>query len=648
MKIKKAYSLSTRIVFLVSLIFFVVFFTGYLVFDKINKKALYTAEKEKAKTIVGMLAPILAIELYLGRDENILTLARQVTSNPNILSFKIVQNGQSLVNIDNTDSEMIDNEEGFDVQTELMHPVTKETMATLYLSYSSAHYYDITQQYRMVLLIILGVLSLLIVLFTSYIRHLLTPLKKIASEVSALVPGEELLLPSYDKNTEIGNIADALKEMNIRISNYAKQQKDIAGYLEKEVESKTVQLRHQLYIDTLTGCPNRVRLLEDLANADDGILLIINVDGFQQINDFYGHIAGDHVLSSLTETLKQLTSTQPDMTVYKLSGDEFAVFTSHSIGYHSLELFLKGLGDRIEDIPIYYEDAKIKIQVTMGTTVDIQNGMEKADIALKTARINHKPFMIYDGSLNIEHQYHQNMQWVQRLTAAIEKDRIVPYYQPIFDNSTGTIVSYECLVRLIEEDGTVLSPFHFLEISKKARLYTRLTSIMVEKSCRHFSGKTDHFSINLSVDDILDEDTVSFIKAQIKMYGVQEQIIFEILESVGIENYSEVLSFIDEMKTLGCRFAIDDFGSGYSNFDHLLQLKIDYIKIDGSLIRNLHTDTNAISIIEAIVHFAHKRQLICIAEFVHNSEVYEIVKGLGIDRSQGFYLGEPRSNALEV
>ena len=646
MKIKKAYSLSTKIVFLVSLIFFVVFITIFLVFDKINKEALYTAEREKAKTIVEMLAPILAIELYLGRDENVLTLARQVTSNPNILSFEIVKNGQNFVNIENRDSEVVEDEEGFDVQTELIHPITSDTIAVLHLSYSSAHYYDLTQQYRMVLLATLGVLSLLIVFFTSYIRYLLTPLKKIASKVSALVPGGELSLPSYDKDTEIGNIADALKEMNIGILNYAKQQNDIAGYLEKEVANKTVQLRAQLYTDTLTGCPNRIRLLEDLERVDDGILLIINIDGFQQINDFYGHVAGDHVLSSLSETLKLLTGNQPDMTVYKLSGDEFALFTSHSMGYHSLELFLKGLGDRIEDIPIYYEEAKIKIQVTMGTTVNIQDGMEKADIALKTARINHKPFTIYDGSLNIEHQYHQNMQWIHRLTAAIEKDRIVPYYQPIFDNNTGAVVSYECLIRLIEKDGNVLSPFHFLEISKKARLYTRLTSIMVEKSCRHFSGKRDHFSINLSVDDILDEDTVSFIKEQIQRHGVQEQIIFEILESVGIENYSEVLSFIEEMKAFGCQFAIDDFGSGYSNFEHLLQLKVDYIKIDGSLIKNLHTDPSATSIIEAIVHFAQKRHLTCIAEFVHNAEVHEIVKQLGIERTQGFHLGEPRPNTL--
>ena len=301
MKIKKAYSLSAKIVFLVALVFFVVFFTIYLVFDKINKEALYTAEKEKAEAIVGMLAPILAVEIYLGREAKVLTLAKQITSNPNILSFKIVQDGQNLVDIENRDKEMVGNEEGFDVKAELIHPVAKDTMAILYLSYSNTHYNELTRQYRMVLLGTLGVLSLLIVFFTSYIRYLLTPLKRIASEVSFLVPGKDLVLPPYDKNTEIGNIADALKEMNVRISNYAKQQKDIAGFLEKEVESKTVQLRGQLYTDTLTGCPNRIRLLEDLANADDGILLIINVDGFQQINDFYGHVAGDHVLSSLSE-----------------------------------------------------------------------------------------------------------------------------------------------------------------------------------------------------------------------------------------------------------------------------------------------------------------------------------------------------------
>jgi diguanylate cyclase (GGDEF)-like protein len=387
--------------------------------------------------------------------------------------------------------------------------------------------------------------------------------------------------------------------------------------------------------------------MEDIGEVSDGILLLVNIDEFQQINDFYGHIAGDHVLNTLAQTLTFLSSSKKDMTVYKLSADEFALLTTTPMGYNSLELFLSRLSNHIESTPIYYEEATLNIRITLGATMNIKDGMEKADIALKTARVRHKPFMIYDENLNIEHQYHQNMQWVQRLTAAIAEDRIVPYFQPVFDNQTGAVRSYECLVRLIESDGNVLTPFHFLEISKKARLYTRLTSIMIEKSCLHFKNKSDHFSVNLSVDDILDSHTVSFIKEQIMVHGVADRIIFEILESVGIENYPEIFNFIEEMKALGCQFAIDDFGSGYSNFEHLLKLRIDYIKIDGSLIRNLHTDPNATPVIQAIVHFAHKRKLICIAEFVHNAEVYEIVKGLGIERSQGFYLGEPRPDTLD-
>ncbi len=646
MKVKQAYSLSSKIVFSVALVFLVVFFTIFLVFDKINKKALYTAEKEKAETIAEMIAPILAVELYLGLDKNVLTLASQITANPNILSFELIQNGRTIISQKNRSNYSDDTGESFNIKTELLHPVNGEPIAQLHISYSSAHYHELARQYRMVLLITLGVLSLLIVLFTFYIRYLLTPLKLIASEVENFTPGEKLLLPSCAKNTEIGNIADALKEMNIRISNYAEQQKNIAEFLEKEVTKKTIELSDQLYTDSLTGYPNRIRLMEDIEKMSDGVLLLINIDAFQQINDFYGHVAGDHVLNSLAKALEELVSSKPDMGVYKLSGDEFALLTAKPMGYHGLELFLKELSTHIEGIPVYFEEAKLDIRITLGATLDIQEGMEKADIALKTARIDHKPFMIYDGSRNIEHQYHQNMQWVQRLTAAIEEDRIIPYYQPIFDNQTGAVSSYECLIRLVEQDGNVLTPFHFLEISKKARLYTRLTSIMVEKSCRHFTGKNDHFSINLSVDDILDEETVSFIKKQIEVYDVAGQITFEILESVGIENYSEILKFIEEMKALGSRFAIDDFGAGYSNFDYLLQLRVDYIKIDGSLIRNLHTDSSAISIIEAIVHFANKRDLICIAEFVHNAEVYDIVKRLGIERSQGFYLGEPRPDTL--
>lgn len=167
---------------------------------------------------------------------------------------------------------------------------------------------------------------------------------------------------------------------------------------------------------------------------------------------------------------------------------------------------------------------------------------------------------------------------------------------------------------------------------------------MIQKSCQYFQNKDCDFSVNLSVEDLLDEGIVEYIKHNIEYYNVSKKIVFELLETEGIENYEEVSSFISQMKLLGCRVAIDDFGSGYSNFDYLLQLNIDYIKIDGSLIKNLDQDNNAHIVVETIVDFAKKLNITVIAEYVHNEAVYEKVKELGIERSQGFFLDIPQES----
>ncbi|MCJ7764373.1 MAG: hypothetical protein MUP09_00315, partial [Thiovulaceae bacterium] len=232
MKTKKARSLSTKIVISVALVFLVIFVMIFLVFNKINKDALYTAERDKAEIIAEMIAPIVAVELYLGRNANVLAVADQITSNPNILSFEIIQEGEPIVSRKNTGIDSSGTEESFNVEKELIDPVSNHPIAKLFLSYSSAHYRYLASQYRIVWLTSLGVMSLFILIFSLYLRYLLTPLKRIASEVSSFTPGQELSLPSYKENNEIGNIAAALKLMNIRIRDYARQQEDTAQFLE--------------------------------------------------------------------------------------------------------------------------------------------------------------------------------------------------------------------------------------------------------------------------------------------------------------------------------------------------------------------------------------------------------------------------------
>ena len=644
MGLQKRDSLQNRVVVSVTLVFIAIFIVIYLVFRQANQDALYTVEKEKAELIADTVAPLLAVDLYLDLNDKTDGIVRQLASNPNILSLELLQGGNVLVDTQKEKPGCRNVEECFDIRKPLEHPVTGKPFATLHLVYSSAHYNKLAHRYNLIFISVLAGLAFLSTLFAVYLHRSFLPLKAIAAAAYRFRPGKPLSLPLYERRDEIGLITEALREMNGRITDYSRQQEDTARYLEEEVSKKTAQLRHQLYTDSLTGLPNRAKLMVDIDGNEAGTLLLINIDDFKQINDFYGHIAGDHVLLKLAGALARLCA---DMRLYKLSADEYALLDTETMDRSDAEALCASLISDIESMVIVYMEAELGIRVTAGIALGLEKGMEKADIALKAARNRHKPYMIYDESLNLEHQYEQNMRWLRRLKSAIDEKRIVSYYQPIFDSGTGTVKSYECLIRLLQKDGNVLLPDHFVPISKKARLYDRLTRIMIETCCRHFADRAEAFSVNLSVDDILDEKTVLFIEEQIFEHGVGQRITFEILESEGIENYKEVSEFITKMKAFGCRFAIDDFGSGYSNFEHLLHLDIDYIKIDGSLIRNLDSDINSLLIVEAIVNIAEKRHLDCVAEYVHNHTVMQMVTRLGIRYAQGFYLGEPQPDLLE-
>jgi EAL domain-containing protein (putative c-di-GMP-specific phosphodiesterase class I) len=154
-------------------------------------------------------------------------------------------------------------------------------------------------------------------------------------------------------------------------------------------------------------------------------------------------------------------------------------------------------------------------------------------------------------------------------------------------------------------------------------------------------------SLNLSAQDLINPDLADYLEHAIQDNGMGKLMIFEILESEGIENYHAVSEFVDRFKSIGCRFAIDDFGSGYSNFDHLLKLNVDTLKIDGALIKNLPHDRNAQIFVKHICDFAHEMGISVVAEFVANEEIYKRVKEMGIDASQGYYFYEPSPTLIK-
>ncbi len=412
-----------------------------------------------------------------------------------------------------------------------------------------------------------------------------------------------------------------------------------------ELENKKEELKKQR-IDLLTNLYNRNQMLLDIQKMRNPVLMLVNINSFGELNDFYGSKIGDEVLVNIADLFLKIAK-QAGVSVYKLHADEFAfLHDSKNSIKENYKVFILKVINFIESNKIKCSDNEITVTITASIAFsDNKRGLdlliEDANIALRNAKSSNKKYLIYNHAMREKNNYVKNMQCVGVIREAILNDRIVVYFQPIIDNKSSKISKYESLVRLIKDDGSVVSPFFFLEIAKKAKLYNTITQIVIKKSFEAFRDLDYEFSINLTPEDIQDIHTVSFIKKTLSNFRNPKRVIFEIVESEEISDYTVVENFIKDVKSYGCQIAIDDFGSGYSNFEHILSLDIDYLKIDGSLIKDIHKDKNAKVITSAIIAFSKKLNRKTVVEFVHNKEIHSIVKELGADYSQGFYLAEP-------
>ncbi|PHM18583.1 MAG: hypothetical protein CJD30_01310 [Sulfuricurvum sp. PD_MW2] len=398
-------------------------------------------------------------------------------------------------------------------------------------------------------------------------------------------------------------------------------------------------LKYHLTTDANTNLPNRFSLVETLMRENICALGIINIDRFSDINEVYGIEIGDAILSKYGDWLRQQIAMTDMIELYKLGSDEYVLVAVDCDDMDRFIVFLNGLIIATQKEVFWVDEIGINLTITIGVAHSHERGLEHATAALKQAKRNRRSLELFSNASKEEQE--NNIAWYKRLKEAIEESRIVPYFQPIVDNKTGKIIKYEALMRLIERDGKAISPPQFLDIAKKTKLYPELTKIMIEKVAAVFTNLTIPVSINLSLQDLINLHLANYLEQVIQENHMGKLLIFEILESEGIENYSAVSEFVDRFKAIGCRFAIDDFGSGYSNFDHLLKLTIDTLKIDGSLIKNLPHDRNAQIFVKHICEFAHEMGITVVAEFVANEDIYNQVCAMGVDASQGYYFYEP-------
>ena len=412
--------------------------------------------------------------------------------------------------------------------------------------------------------------------------------------------------------------------------------------LEKEVKKQTQELDKKLYFDELTGLYSRYSFFEDIKKVSYPNVFIVDINKLSVINQIYGTDTGTLVLVEFASFLKDFTQ-NTQYKVYRLSADEF-IIRDEGIGIDTekheedMKKFLKSLGGFFVEI----DNDSISIEVTIGISIGEKDALECAKIALEYAKIHRKIFEVYSKNIDKRDEKQDALIWKNRTKKAIEDNRVVPVYQPIV-NKDAKVLKYETLMRLRDEENKeLISPYYFLDIAMKTGLYHTLSASIIFDGL-HLLDTSEHcLSFNFTYTDIINKTFLNEIESFfITSPEIGKRAIFEITESENIEDYAQIKDFIKRFRRYGVEFSIDDFGSGFSNFEYILEIEPDYLKIDGSLVKNIDTDEKSHILVSAIVDFSHRLGIKVIAEYVHSDIIFQMLKKLDVDEFQGFYFSEP-------
>lgn len=425
------------------------------------------------------------------------------------------------------------------------------------------------------------------------------------------------------------------------------------------------QLSWQANHDALTGLINRVRfeqLLEEAITAAklenvEHILCYLDLDQFKVVNDTCGHLAGDELLRQLAILLKNQVRNSD--VVARLGGDEFGVLLPLcplEIG----EQIAQKIRTKIQDFRFLWQNNTFRLGVSIGLvpidadTNNLNTLLSAADAACFAAkeRGRNRVHVYQANDLELAQQRAER-QWVSRLTQALEENRFSLYCQEIVSISPAldAAINYryhtEILIRLLEPNGDIIPPMAFIPAAERYGLMSRLDRWVIETFFSNYSrlvapNSQSLYSINLSGVSINDDQLLPFIKECFQRYQVPPAAIcFEITETATIANLSRALQFIQELKAIGCYFALDDFGSGMSSFVYLKNLPVDFLKIDGHFIKNILNNPVDSVMVECIHRIGRAIGIQTIAESVENEAIIERLRELGIDHVQGYYIAHP-------
>ena len=398
----------------------------------------------------------------------------------------------------------------------------------------------------------------------------------------------------------------------------------------------------------ITEIMNPTNQLNDaIKNSKDTILIYLKLDRYSELEEFYDNNMINMIQNEVTKYLQKYFSKIYNFDIlYQLGNGEYAFIIKKSSYLNDEENFIKILKKHqeiIKETKLNISDIEYDISVIISLVYEKDKILESAKLGIKKLLKNRQDFIISNNLATIvQEKAKENKKTINMIKNAIHSSKIVSYFQPIIDNETEKIVKYESLVRLINEDNKVLTPYFFLDTAKKSDQYYQITNIVLEHSFSMLRNCNVDISINLSALDIEQKDTRKKVLEFLENHKEDSfRVVFELLEDENIKDIDTVKNFISNVKEYGAKIAIDDFGAGYSNFERLVCYQPDILKIDGSLIRDIETNSYSLSVVKSIVTFAKEQNLKTIAEFIENENIFRIIKELGVDYSQGYYFGKP-------
>jgi diguanylate cyclase (GGDEF)-like protein/PAS domain S-box-containing protein len=425
-----------------------------------------------------------------------------------------------------------------------------------------------------------------------------------------------------------------------------------------EEHLQTLRIEHLALHDALTELPNRHslqrRIEAALQSGGVGALLFLDIDHFKYVNDNLGHRMGDQLIVGVGSVLRDAMR-GVNCELFRLGGDEFAIHLPASLRKEAIDAAERAL-EAVRRYRFQAGDNKVisNLAASAGIALypfhgaDVLALMSNVDIAMYQAKdLGRNRHILFDQASDSLRSTHRRIHWAKKLRDALDEDRLVLFQQPVVRLKNSKPVHHEILVRIRDESGGYILPGNFIEIAESLGLIQEIDMRVVEKLLEYLrsSGQADkklRYFVNLSRVSISDQHWIRRFLAMLRGSGVNpNQLVFEITETAAMSEIDVTLTFIKSLKEMGCRFALDDFGAGFSSFYYLKRFDVDYLKIDGSFIRDLATDEGSRIFVRALNDVAHGLDKQVIAEWVETPEALNLLLGMGTQFGQGFLFQRP-------